>query len=269
MNNQETNVSEEEKVETPVENIETVAPDPFAKGRERIAVIGGFFSKAKEKFSEVKKSASATLSRFWSRTKSAAGETAAAVLSVDDLAKKGVQYVGGKIVEEGQYVAQAAEMAGDRLEDSYDWLSEKTDEVGNFMDASWDKATAFTQDKVEQVKTFAKDKVELAKDIAFYAKEKTNQGLDKAKEGIKNRWGQLVSFGEGAVAEGKLKIAKAKESYRNTMNTIRENRLRAEYEKAIAQESEASEKALILKAKREALEGKMGLLQGLEVSVAA
>lgn len=270
--------------EVPVEKLESVAPDPFVKGRERIAAIGGFFTKAKEKFNDVKKQAGATLSRFWSRTKSAAGETAAAVFSVDDLAAKGAQYAGGKINQADQWMGQKAEQAGeligekgsqavgwagDKLEQSYDWTQEKAAQAEAFVDKNWEKAKEFTASKAEQVKTFAAEKVEVVKDIAFYAKEKTNEGLDKAKEGIKNRWGQMVSFGEGAIAEGKLKMAQAKESYRNTMNAMRERRLRAEYEKAVAKESEASEKALILKAKREALEGKMGLLQGLELSAAA
>ena len=53
------------------------------------------------------------------------------------------------------------------------------------------------------------------------------------------------------------------------MNAIRENRLQAAYEKALAEESQASERVRALAEKREALAEKLGLLRGLSVGAAA
>lgn len=250
--------------------MEQAPEDLFAKGRERMATIGGFFTKAKEKFSAVKDKVGASLSRFWSRTKTAAGTGAAAVLSADVLAKKADDWVGDKVEKFGAQIgeggARASSWVGDNLEAGYDWTQEKADQLETFVETNWEKAKDFTATKAEQVKNFAADKVELAKDVAFWAKEKTTEGLQNAKEGIKDRWGKMKAFGEGAIAAAKLEVANVKEAYRNKMNAIRESRLRAEYEKAVANESEASEKALRLKEKREALEQKMGLLHGLSIA---
>ena len=196
MTNQEKFTNEEElKAETPEENGEDLKPDPFAKGRERMEAIGGFFSKAKERLASVGNQVGASISRFWSRTKSFAGESAAAVLSADELAKQGYQFTEGKVKdadkwvgqkagEAGEYLgqkgAQAVGWAGDKIEQGFDWTQEKADQLENFVENNWDKAKEFTANKADQVKNFATEKVELAKDVAFFVKNKTAEGLNKA-----------------------------------------------------------------------------------------
>ncbi|MBP9701265.1 MAG: hypothetical protein KBD54_02625 [Candidatus Pacebacteria bacterium] len=250
--------------------MEQAPEDLFAKGRERMAAIGGFFTKVKENFTAFKDKAGASVSRFWSRTKTAAGTGAAAVLSADVLAKKADDWVGDKVEKFGAQIgesgARASSWVGDNLEAGYDWTQEKADQLESYVQTSWQEAKDFTNTKVDKIKDFAHEKVEVAKDVAFYVKTKTAEGLDKAKESIADRWGKVKNFGENAIFAAKLEVANVKEAYRNKMNAIRESRLRAEYEKAVANESEASEKALRLKEKREALEQKMGLLHGLSIA---
>ncbi|MBP6904939.1 hypothetical protein KAZ66_04425 [Candidatus Woesebacteria bacterium] len=250
--------------------MEQVPEDLFAKGRERMATIGGFFTKAKEKFSAVKDKVGASLSRFWSRTKTAAGTGAAAVLSADVLAKKADDWVGDKVEKFGAQIgesgARASSWVGDNLEAGYDWTQEKADQLETFVETNWEKAKDFTATKAEQVKNFAADKVELAKDVAFWAKEKTTEGLQNAKEGIKDRWGKMKAFGEGAIAAAKLEAARVKDAYNEKINEIREKRLVAKYEQDLAIAGQANEKAEKSKAALEAFRDKKSLRQGLSMA---
>ncbi len=249
--------------------IEQVVEDPFAKGRERMAAVTGFFSKAKENFIATKNKVGASISRFWSRTKTAASTTTAAVLSSDVLASRADNWVSEKTEQVGAYIgekgAAAANWVDDNLEAGYDWSQKKREDLQNFIES-----------KADQMTNYVDGKVELAKDVAFYVKEKTTEGLDRAKNGIKNQWDNVKTFGENAIASAKMEAAKVKEVYRNKMNEIHANRLRAEYEKATAQEmkastnlTEASEKATIAKKKMEEHGQKTGLLRGLSLEVAA
>lgn len=255
---------QQENVPTPIPEaaVEQVAADPFAKGRERMAAASGFFTKAKEKFIATKNMVGASMSRFWSRTKTMAGTATAAVLSADVLAKRADNWVGDKVEQAGAGITKAvleeAELFGDSLEMGYDWTQKKANELQDFIES-----------KADQMTKFVDDKVELAKDVAFYVKMKTNEGLDKAKNSIKNRWGKIKAFGENAIESGKLQVARMKEGYRAKMNAVRESRLLAEYEAAVAAESDASERAQQLKKRREELGQKMGLLRGLSVEAAA
>ncbi len=210
--------------------------DPFAKGRERIASIGEFFSKAKDKAKSLFSKIGGAFSRFGSKAKSFGGEALAATLSADVLAKKGYEVVSEKVSEKG---AQAAE----------------------FVESNYEKARDFVQDKAEQIQEFAQDKIELAKDIAAFAAGKTKEGLEKVKGGIENRYNKIKAFGENAFAAAKMEVARIKDAYRQKMNEIRMNRLIAEHERILQKEQEAADKAEALRQKREILLEKMNLLQ--------
>lgn len=266
--------------------------DPFSKGRERIAAIGDFIEKTKEKAGSLASRVSDTFSRFWSRTKSAAGEGAAALLSADVLAKKGYdataekviavdqavtekvgafgETVGYKAAEAADYVQSKAEQVKDTVMDAYDetllWGKDKKDQFGEFVTTNYDQAVNFKNEKAEQIKEFAADKVDLAKDVAFFVKEKTSAGLDQAKAGIENRYNKVKSFGENAIMSAGMEAARIKNAYRDGMNALRMRRLQAEYDKVVANEFIASEKAEKLKQKKETLAQKLGLVQALEAA---
>ncbi len=267
------------------------AADPFAKGRERIAAVGDFITKTKEKVGNVASRVSGALSRFWSRTKSVAGESAAAVLSADVLASKGYdtvaekaseidhaigekvesfgETVGYKAAEAADFVQGKAQEVKNTVTDAYDetllWGKDKKDQVGEFVTDNYDRAVNFKNEKVEQVKEFATEKVELAKDVAFFVKEKTSEGLDKAKTGIENRYNKVKSFGENAIMSAKMEASRLKNAYRENMNALRMRRLQAEYERIAANESQASAVAEKFKQQKEVLAQKMALYQDLEV----
>ncbi|MEO8637326.1 MAG: hypothetical protein ABI430_00295 [Candidatus Taylorbacteria bacterium] len=214
------------------------AENPFAKGRERMASIGGFFSRKKEQAIALASRVGGTVSRFWSRTKSFGGEAVAATLSADVLAKKG---------------AQVAD----------EWTSRKAYETGEYLGKKGAEAEEWVKHKGEQVKEFAKDKVELGKDVAFYAKEKTVEGLTKVKDGVKNRYDKIVGFGENAMAAARFEIMKRKDAFREKMNAIRMNRLLEQYGQVEKAESANSERAQRLREQREDLQEKIGLLGAL------
>lgn len=264
--------------EQPVENKET---DPFAKGRERMASISGFFARTKEKASSLVNRVGGALSHFGSRAKSFGGEAVAATLSADVLAKKGYDYSKDKAGEAKQYVVdkkneavgyaggkidQASEWASEKGDQFADWTVEKGDQFTGFVESKYETARDFTKNKAEQVKGFTKDKIELTKDAAFYAKNKTQEGLLKVKNGVENRYNKVKTFGENAFAAAKVEAARVQESYRRKMNEIRLARLQAEHDKIAQKESAASQKAEQFRQQRESLAEKMGLLQSLEMA---
>lgn len=215
-----------ELADRPGESIETQKNDPFAKGRERLASIGEFFSNTKEKAVSLFKRIGGALSRFGSKAKSFGVDALAATLSADVLAKKGYEVASDKVGEAKQFIGE----------------------------------------KGTQVKEFAQDKVEMAKDLASYAAGKTKEGLEKVGNGVENRYNKVKNFAENAFAAAKLEAARIKDAYRQKMNTIRINRLAAEHEKILQEEQKASEKAEKLRLKRESLLEKIGLLQSVEAA---
>ena len=221
------------------ESLETQKIDPFAKGRERLASIGEFFSHTKDKAISLFKKIGGALSRFGSKAKSFGIDVLAATLSADVLAKKGYEFASDKVGEAKEFVSE-------------------------FVGSNYDKARDFTQNKTNQVKEFSQDKVEMAKDLAFYTAGKTKEGLEKVGHGIENRYNKIKTFAENAFAAAKLEVAKIKDAYRQKMNAIRLNRLTAEHEKILQEEQKASEKAEKLRLKRESLLEKIGLLQSVE-----
>lgn len=253
--------------------------DPFAKGRERISAMSDLIKKAKEKTKSAISSVGSKISRFWSRTKSTASEGAAAVLSADVLAAKGYNAVENKVkdvnekinekVEEGgQYVgyqtARAAEFVGGKVEQVDDFIDEKMDQFGDFAELSYEKAVNFKNTKAEQIKVLGVKSAELTKDVAFYAQAKTVEGLEVVKGGIKNGFNSLKEFGENAMASARIETARAKEAYREKMNSIRMNRLQAEFKKASQWESAAANQTENLRMYRESLAEKISLLNGAE-----
>jgi hypothetical protein len=252
------------------QKVEGKEADPFAKGRERMASINEFLAKTKEKASSVVSRVGGSLSRFWNRTKSFGGEAVAATLSADVLAKKGYNAVEGKVVEAGKFVGkkgtEAVDFAGQKINQAGEWAGEKGTQFAGFVGSNYEKAATFTKDKAEQVKSFAKDKVELGKDIAFYTKEKTKEGLLAAKNGVENRYNKVKTFGENSFAAAKMEMARVKDAYRQKMNAIRVARLQAEYNRVAKEESATSQKAEKLRLQRESLAEKMGLLQSLEAA---
>ena len=237
-----------ELADRPGESIETQKNDPFAKGRERLASIGEFFSNTKEKAVSLFKRIGGALSRFGSKAKSFGVDALAATLSADVLAKKGYEVASDKVGEAKQFVG------------------EKGAQFSEFVGSNYDKARDFTQNKANQVKEFAQDKVEMAKDLASYAAGKTKEGLEKVGNGVENKYNKVKNFAENAFAAAKLEAARIKDAYRQKMNTIRINRLAAEHEKILQEEQKASEKAEKLRLKRESLLEKIGLLQSVEAA---
>ncbi len=257
--------------------------DPFAKGRERMAAIGGFFSKMKEKAASMSKRVGSTISRVWGKTKSASGEVGAAIFSGDELAKRGAQFVGAKAEQADAYVTEkvdqgakfvadktveGAKWVGDKAEQGGEWIGEKAEQLGNFAEATYEKGAEFVSTKAEQIKDFAQDKVELAKDVAFYAKEKTAENLAKAKAGIENRYNKIKAFGENAMMSAKIEIARRKEAYRMKMNDIRQRRLQAEFERVSQAESATSARAEELRKQKEKLAEALGLQNNLNTMAA-
>ncbi len=90
-----------------------VAKDPFAAGRERMDKIGGFFSKMKDKASQITSSVGAKMSRFFSKAKVFTGTTAAAVLTTPELTK------------------QAYDATAEKANQADKWIGEKTEQVGH------------------------------------------------------------------------------------------------------------------------------------------
>jgi hypothetical protein len=113
------------EVETTPEN------DPFAKGRERMASVSGFFSKIKENASSLFKRVGGSLSRFGSQAKSFGGEAIAATLSADVLAKQGYEAVSDNVVQAQQFVGrkgtEAIDFANQKINQAGEWINEKGD----------------------------------------------------------------------------------------------------------------------------------------------
>ncbi len=257
--------------------------DPFTKGRERIAAIGTTITAAKEKAKNAFKGVGSKLSSFWSRTKSAVGTTAAAALSADVLAKQAYQATTEKVSDintsinegiqaGGAYVgykaAEASAYVGEKITEAGNYANDKAEQFTDYVDTKYDAVVDFKNQKVEQVKTFANEKIELGKDIAYYVQQKSSETLEKARNGIKNRYDNVKKFGEDSIASAKLEAARIKGIYNEKMNNLRLRRLQAEYDIVSVNESAVSAQAEKLRKQRDELAGKMELLLGLE-SVAA
>lgn len=240
-----------------VEQTKTAETDPFAKGRERMASIGQFFTDAKEKAKGIVSNVGGSISRFWSRAKSVGTETVAAVLSADDLAKKGVEYGKGKIDQAGEWVET-------KIDSAEDWVCDKQEQVSAFVGRNYDRASNFVSSKAEQVKQFGLDKVELAKDVGFFVKEKSVETLEKAKGGVVRRYEKVKDFGESALFAAKMEASRIKQAYRESMNNLRLRRLEAELARVLEKESAVSARAEQIKEMKNRITEKMSLLSGLE-----
>ncbi len=257
----------------------TEAKDPFKTGRERIASITNFFSRMKEKAVRATSNAGAKLSRFWSRTKSFGGEAAAAVLSADVLAKKGYNYVEGKVAEADKWTGEKAEQAGEYIgknvaqakeyvvekgTQAAEYVGDKAEQFAGFVESNYDRAANFTKEKAGQLKKFAEDKVELAKDFAFLAKEKTVEGFVKARDGVKDRYNQVKTYGENAIMSAKIRFAEVKKRYREKMNDIRMRRVQSSMNKMARNGHVNPEQVQVLQLQINSLIERMGLLQSIE-----
>ncbi len=237
-----------------------VSEDPFAKGRERMAAMSSGLNKAKEKASAWFDRAGGSISRFWGKTRHAAGEAVAATLSVDDLAKKGYENTSNalkaadeavteKVFEAGQYLgykgAQAADYVGEKVTQGAEYVVTKTGEAGEWIADTQDKfaknaekafeaAANFTEKKADQIAKFATDKAELTAALATYAADKTVEGLTYVRDGVANRYHEVKNYGENAWKSAQLRIAKIKEDYRNKQNEKRMARLEAARQAEIA-----------------------------------
>ncbi|MES2930488.1 MAG: hypothetical protein V4665_01760 [Patescibacteria group bacterium] len=280
--------------------------DPFKVGRERMALMGNFFTKMKEKAVQATNYAGAKLSRFFSRAKTFGGEAVAATLSVDVLTKKGAAFVGEKVVQADEWTTKKAGQAGeylgkkgaevyskvegkaDQAEDwvvkkgeqfeqyvegkadqAEDWVAEKGKQFAGFVGSNYEKAINFTSEKANQLQKFTETKIELAKDIAFLVEEKTMEGFVKAQLGLENRFNQLRAYSENAWASAQLRFAEAKKRYRENMNAIRMRRIQASIEKMTQRGGEVKpEQVYTLQGQLNSLMEKMNLLQTVETVAA-
>ena len=150
MNNEQpkndSEVTQENTVESEVKN------DPFAKGRERIASIGNFFTKSREKVVALTNRVGSGLSNFWSRTKKFSGEAIAATLSADVLAKQADAYVGQKSEQAGTAV-------GNKLAEAGDFVSEKVTDASEFVSDKATQAKEWVGERAGEVKDWTNDQV--------------------------------------------------------------------------------------------------------------
>ncbi len=167
-----------EATKEPLENStqEQIKDDPFAKGRERIAAVGNFIKSSKEKLGSVAQNIGGKISRFWTRTKSvgaesaravfsAGKESAAALLSADVLAKKGVDYVGGAINNKVEQVKGFVQGKIELAQDVALYAKEKTSETFNKVKTGIDT-------RYQSLKGYGERAVEKAK--AEYNKQKND-----------------------------------------------------------------------------------------------
>lgn len=130
--------------------------DPFAKGRERIAAVGNFIKSSKEKLGSVAQNIGGKISRFWTRTKSVGAESAAALLSADVLAKKGVDYVGDAInskVEQAKgFVQGKIELAQDVALYAKEKTSETLSKVRTSIDTRYQSLKGYGERAIEKAK---------------------------------------------------------------------------------------------------------------------
>ncbi len=264
-------VDEEAPVAEKMENKEEQKESPFIKGHERMEAMGNWFNKVKERIGSVANSAGNKISNFWNKTKSFGKETVAGVLSADVLANKGLDYVVDKAdqAEEwvGDKVTAGAEYVGAKAEQARDWSIDKAESAGEWVESKADQVHAWVDNKGEQISNFAKDKVELVKDVAFYAKTKTAEGLHKAKEGIGSRWNKIKEFGGNAWMAGKMEANRLKENFNAKMNEIRLQRLQKEHARIVQEESATSERAQQLAQYKAQVAEKLALLQEVPLYV--
>lgn len=288
------------------EVVETVAPsspetpaseDPLAKGRERIAAIGSFFTKAKEKISSVTSRVGSGISRFFSRSGKVLGTGAAAIFSADVLAKKGAEWTDkkyGELVENAdQKIDKAEEWIADKADNADKWMSETAEQAGMYVgekyaqgkewvgevrDAGAEKYRQFedlcgrgaqnveefiersalwAENKVDRAKEITIEGVEIAKDVAFAVQTKTTEAFAHAKEGVKNQYNNAVEFGENVLIKAKVGWANTKEKFRGAYNNWRVARLNAGIERDMQEQERLGAKVENDKQEREKLLAKL------------
>lgn len=265
--NTEAQMSQEQEVSSQSSVVEQQASsDAFAKGRERMASVGKFFTGIKESFTKAKGGAGERLTRFWNKTKNFGGEAVAATLSADVLAKQGYEYTADKISQADKFVSEKANEAGQYLGRKG---AEAYDTTKDFIVETYKEQKELAQDFIKESKEFAKDVaiftqditnqgIEVAKDVTFAVKEKTVEGFNRAKEGVAAQYNNVVEFGEKSIMAAKMKAAEAKTGFRKFMYELRLRRLEAR----IAKGERAQQKAQDVKTK-------MNLLSSLDNAVAA
>jgi len=259
----ETVLNMEQPVIRPDDNLEKTEVDPFAKGRERIAAVSDFFAKTKERATNLVSGVGSSISRFWSKAKSFGGEAIVATLSADELAKKGIDkgmsYTKDKLLDADEWVE-------DKANQGINFVLDKAEDIGAAVGEKYEQVADFVKTKKEQGAQIVSGGVELSKDIAFFAKEQTVAGLEKAKTGVTERYGKIKNYAENAMMSAKMEAAKVKDAYRQKMNDLRLRRLEAELSAVVARESSASAEAQRLTKQRKDLEYKRFLLGGVSLT---
>ena len=208
----------------PMDKVES----PFSKGKERLAAMGNFFNRSKDRFNNVTSGVKNKLSSFWDKAKNAGTVTAEAVLSADELAKKGASAVveGGKTV--GRETMKGFRTFGE-------WLGKRKDKM------------------VE----FANGKVKMMEDFGTAVKTKTKDGLENAGKAIGKRFGEVVAFGSAAMEGAKMGARTFKNEFNESMNNVRLNRIEAKIKEEQDKISEAVENIKKLNDKKVDLQQKM------------
>lgn len=206
--------------------IQNEKQDPFEKGRERITKIGETISDLKDGFFSSVKNVGSRISRFWKGSKKFAGDSAAAVLSIDDLAAQG--YVSANT-----------------------WIDTKSEQVNSFI-----------ENKKEVIKTNVSQKVELAKSIVLYAEGRTIQKLDDVRNGIANRYNNIKGYGENALNAARSEISRIKDERNAKKNALKAAQLKITHDTLASQEQAAQNQVEVLARQRAELAEQISLLVG-------
>ncbi len=273
--------------------------DPFAKGRERMAAIGGFFSKIKEKAKTMATNAGDKISKFWNKSKHYGGEAVAAALSTDALYKKFDEHTDQKANELGQGIGGAIasgiheakkwnqvigetnrEMVADVKQDltkGYEWSKNKINQVGNKIVDTAASIEDWQNKKIDQAAEIVRE----GKDLAIYVKElavnKTVEKFNQAKEGVAKQYDKVAEYGEKAMTAGKMKVASVKENYRKWVNDRSLAKMEAKRQEELQNlqmESQLTEQQLanaeksreLLAKKSEELKQKIALVSNLRIA---
>ena len=185
-----------------------------SKGEERYAKLGATLKGAASRLGGWMKDGANAMGRMFKGAAVGVLSTPEAVAkgaeAVSTGVKTGVEYADKKFTQGAEYVYDQADKfdawRGDKAEQMSAWTAERVASVKEF---------AVT--KGEQVQQFATEKMLLAGTIASLAKNKTVEGFQTAKEGLKSakeaissRFTKLIEWGKNAYALAKFKGAEAR-----------------------------------------------------------
>lgn len=261
----------------------TVQEDPFAKGRERMAKMSGFFSSMKEKAKTMASSASDKISKFWDKSKKFGGETVAAVLSADVLADKFDKYTDKKAEELGQGIGNTIasgiheakkwnQVIGETNREMVADLKQDLNKVGDKIIDTMAAMEEWQQNKADKIAEIIRQEKDLAAAAIKQGVEKTKEGFNSAKEDVVKLYTGTVEFGKKTIESGKMKFASIKENYRNRINERRLARIAEQRQREMDTvqrelDAAAAEASTVLDMEKSLAERKKQLAEELEEKI--